>query len=74
MLSVDHIVAVCAGTGYGRVEPAWFSSVTLWPDSDQAGLAAAKKTAQQWADQGYTITIKRLPEDHDPASINWKTT
>ena len=69
----DQIIAVCAGARYNHIEPGWFASVTLWPDGDQAGLAAARNAAQPWIEQGYPITIKRLPEGHDPASINWRT-
>ena len=66
----DHpaLVAVCAGTGYGRILPGYFDSVTLWPDADEAGAKSANAAAQRWADQGYDVTIKRLPAGHDPAS------
>ncbi|MDE0197383.1 MAG: hypothetical protein OXK78_04255 [Caldilineaceae bacterium] len=62
------VVAVCAGTGYGRIEAGWFASVTLWPDADDAGVGAARKAAQRWADQGYDVRIKQLAAGHDPAS------
>ena len=62
------LVAVCAGTGYGRIQPGHFDSITLWPDADEAGTKSANKAAQRWADQGYDATIKRLPAGHDPAS------
>lgn len=62
------VVAVCAGTGYGRIEAGRFASVTLWPDSDEAGVRAARKAAQRWADQGYDVRFKKLAAGHDPAS------
>ena len=62
------LVAVCAGTGYGRIQPGHFDSITLWPDADEAGTKSANEAAQRWADQGYDVTIKRLPAGHDPAS------
>ena len=62
------LVAVCAGTGYGRIQPSYFNSITLWPDADEAGAKSANAAAQRWADQGYNVTIKRLPAGHDPAS------
>ena len=62
------VVAVCAGTGYGRIEAGRFASVTLWPDADEAGVRAARKAAQRWADQGYDVRIKQLAAGHDPAS------
>ena len=62
------LVAVCAGTGYGRIQPGYFNSITLWPDADEAGAKSANAAAQRWADQGYNVTIKRLPAGHDPAS------
>ena len=66
------VVAVCAGTGYGRIEAGWFATVTLWPDADEAGVDAAEKAAQKWADQGYDIRIKQLAAGHDPASAPLK--
>ena len=62
------VVAVCAGTGYGKIEPGWFDSVALWPDRDEAGMRAALRVAQKWANQGYRVQIKELPAGHDPAS------
>lgn len=62
------VVAVCAGTGYGRIEVGCFATVTLWPDADEAGVGAAQKAAQKWADQGYDVRIKQLAAGHDPAS------
>ena len=62
------LVAVCAGSGYGRIQPGHFDSITLWPDADEAGAKAANAAAQRWADRGYNVTIKRLPAGHDPAS------
>ena len=62
------LVAVCAGTGYGRILPGYFDSITLWPDADEAGAKSANAAAQRWANQGYNVTIKRLPASHDPAS------
>ena len=62
------VVAVCAGTGYGKIEPGWFGSVTLWPDADEAGMGTARRAAQKWANQGYQVQIKELPAGHDPAS------
>ena len=62
------LVAVCAGTGYGKIEPGWFDAVTLWPDADEAGMRTARRAAQKWANQGYQIQIKKLPPGHDPAS------
>ena len=62
------LVAVCAGTGYARIQPGCFNAITLWPDADEAGARAANKTAQRWADQGYRVTVKRLAAGHDPAS------
>ena len=62
------VVAVCAGTGYGRIEAGWFATVTLWPDADEAGAGAAQKAAQKWADQGYDVRIKQLAAGDDPAS------
>ena len=76
LLKGNLIVAVCAGTGYSRIEAGWFSSVTLWPDSDDEGqgIKAARQAAQLWANRGYTnIKIKQLPEGHDPASIQWRS-
>lgn len=61
------MVAVCAGTGYGRIDPNLFDKVTMWPDADQAGIAAARKAAQWWADLGRRIEIKHLPDGYDPA-------
>lgn len=61
------MVAVCAGTGYGRIDPDLFDKVTLWPDADQAGITAARKAAQWWADLGRRVEIKRLPDGYDPA-------
>ena len=62
------LVAVCAGTGYGRIQPGHFDSITLWPDADEAGAKSANAAGQRWADLGYNVTIKRLPAGHDPAS------
>ena len=62
------LVAVCAGTGYGQIEPGYFDSTTFWPDADEPGVRAAEKTGQLWANQGYDIRIMRLPAGHDPAS------
>ena len=62
------LVAVCAGTGYGRILPGHFDSITLWPDADEAGAKSANAAAQRWADQGYAVTIRRLAAGHDPAS------
>lgn len=62
------LVAVCAGTGYSRIEPGYFNAITLWPDADEPGTKSAGRTAQRWADQGYHVTIKRLAAGHDPAS------
>ena len=62
------LVAVCAGTGYRRIEPGYFNSTTLWPDADEAGIKAAEEAGQLWANQGYDVWIKRLPGGHDPAS------
>ena len=62
------VVAVCAGTGYGRIEAGWFATVTLWPDADEAGVGAAEKAAQRLADQGCDVRIKQLAAGHDPAS------
>ena len=62
------LVAVCAGTGYARIEPGYFDSITLWPDADEPGAKAADKVAQRWADLGYDVTIKRLAAGYDPAS------
>lgn len=62
------LVAVCAGTGYGQIEPGYFDSITFWPDADEAGAKPANTIAQRWADQGYDVTIKRLAVGHDPAS------
>ena len=62
------LVAVCAGTGYGSLQPGWFASVTLWPDADEAGIEAAQGAAQKWANQGYSVAIKQLAAGHDPAS------
>ena len=62
------LVAVCAGTGYGRIEPGHFEAVTLWPDADEAGAQPAYAAAQRWADLGYNVTVKWLPPGHDPAS------
>ena len=61
------LVAVCAGTGYGRIQPGHFETITLWPDADEAGARSAQAT-QRWADLGYKVSIKRLPAGHDPAS------
>ena len=61
------MVAVCAGTGYGRINPDLFDKVTLWPDADQAGITAARKAAQWWADLGRRVEIKLLPDGYDPA-------
>lgn len=66
------IAAVCAGTGYGRIEAGWFAAVTLWPDADEAGMRAAQQAAQKWADQGYDVQIKQLAAGHDPASAPLK--
>ena len=66
--SEPAVVAVCAGTGYGRIEAGWFATITLWPDADEAGVGAARKAAQRWADQGYDVRIKQLAAGHDPAS------
>lgn len=62
------VVAVCAGTGYGKIEPGWFGAVTLWPDADEAGMRTARWAAQKWANQGYQVQIRKLPAGHDPAS------
>jgi len=62
------LVAICAGTGYGRIQPGHFNAITLWPDADEAGARSASAAGQRWADQGYNVTIKRLPAGHDPAS------
>ena len=62
------LVAVCAGTGYSRIQPGHFNSITLWPDADEAGVRSAQAAAQRWADLGYKVTIKKLPPGHDPAS------
>ena len=62
------IVAVCAGTGYSRIEVGWFRSVTLWPDADGAGLQAAEQAGQRWANLGYEVNLIRLAPGHDPAS------
>ena len=62
------LVAVCAGTGYNRIEPGHFNSITLWPDADEAGARSASAAGQRWADQGYNVTVKKLPAGHDPAS------
>ena len=62
------MAAVCAGTGgYGGINPDLFGTVTLWPDADRAGIAAARKAAQWWADLGRRVEIKHLPDGYDPA-------
>lgn len=61
------MAAVCAGTGYGGINPDLFDKVTLWPDADRAGIEAARKTAQWWADLGRRVEIKLLPDGYDPA-------
>ena len=62
------LVAVCAGTGYGSIQPGHFNSITLWPDADEAGAKPAYEAARHWADLRYNVTIKKLPAGHDPAS------
>ena len=62
------LVAVCAGTGYNRIEPGHFNSITLWPDADEAGARPAYEAAHYWADLGYNVTVKWLLPGHDPAS------
>ncbi|MCY4091406.1 MAG: hypothetical protein OXF62_11360 [Caldilineaceae bacterium] len=62
------LVAVCAGTGYGRIQPGHFNAITLWPDADEAGASSASAAGQRWADQGYNVTVNKLPAGHDPAS------
>lgn len=62
------LVAVCAGTGYGRIQPGHFNAITLWPDADEAGARSASAAGQRWADLGYSVTVKKLPAGHDPAS------
>lgn len=62
------LVAVCAGTSYARIDPGRFDPITLWPDADQPGAKPAARAAQRWADQGYTVTVKKLAAGHDPAS------
>ncbi|MDE0142895.1 MAG: hypothetical protein OXI80_15335 [Caldilineaceae bacterium] len=62
------LVAVCAGTSYNRIDPGPFDPITLWPDADQPGARPAARAAQRWADQGYTVTVKKLAAGHDPAS------
>ena len=62
------LVAVCAGTGYARIDPGRFDPITLWPDADEPGARAATRAAQRWADRGCTVTVKRLAAGDDPAS------
>ena len=62
------VVAVCAGTGYDRIEAGWFASITIHPDADEAGMRAAQQAAQRWANRGYQVQIKKPPPGHDPAS------
>ncbi len=62
------LVAVCAGTSYGRIQPGHFNAITLWPDADEAGAQPAYAAAQRWADLGYNVTVQKLPAGHDPAS------
>lgn len=68
------MVAVCAGTGgYKGIDPGLFDKVTLWPDADRAGIAAARKMAQWWANLGRRIEIKLLPDGYDPAQYAKET-
>ena len=74
--NAGQIVAVCAGTAYGGIEPLWFHKITLWPDGDAAGVQAAQKIARRWKEQHgehIEISIKKLQPDQDPGAINWRT-
>ena len=43
--------------------------VTLWPDGDPPGRAAAAKLARELAARGAVVRIADVPDGEDPASL-----